>query len=52
MELMKSFIISKEIGYYHIASGLLVRTEPILVQEKYLIRFVQVLFYLGSFRNM
>ena len=49
---MKSFIISKEIGYYHIVSGLLVRTEPILVQEKYLIRFVQVLFYLGSFRNM
>ena len=47
---MKSFIISKEIGYYHIASGLLVCTEK--VQEKYLIRFVQVLFYLGSFRNM
>ena len=30
---------------------LLARTEPILVQEKYLIRFVQALPYLGGFRT-
>ena len=30
---------------------LLARTEPILMQEKYLIRFVQALLYLGGFRT-
>ena len=33
----------------HIAGGLLARTEPILVQEKYLIRFVQALLCLCGF---
>ena len=43
-----SFIISKlNWILYHIAGGLLVRTDSILVLEKYLIRFVQVLLYLG-----
>ena len=46
-----SVIISKLNGYYRIACGLSVRTELILVQEKYLIRFVQVLLYLGGFRT-
>ena len=32
----------------HIAGGFLARTEPILVQEKYLLRFVQALLYLGG----
>ena len=45
-----SFIISKLNGT-HIAGGLLARTEPLLVQEKYFIRFVQALLYLGGFRT-
>ena len=36
---------------YVISGGLLARTEPILVQEKYLIRFLQALLYLGGFRT-
>ena len=42
---MSVIFITCVIEYYHIASELLVRTSPILVQEKYLIRFVQVLLY-------
>ena len=48
-----SFIISKLnyiLSHTHVAGGSLVRTEPILVQEKDLIRLVQVLLYLGGFR--
>ena len=42
----------KQIKLDHIAGGLLARTEPILVQKKYLIRFVQALIYLiGDFRT-
>ena len=43
-----SFIIGKlNWILYHIAGGLLVRTESILVVDKYVIRFIQVLLYLG-----
>ena len=43
-----SYIISK---LNWIVGGLLVRTESISVQEKYLICYVQVLLYLGGFRT-
>ena len=48
---MSVIFITCVIEYYHIAGELLVRTSPILVQEKYLFRFVQVLLYLDGFRT-
>ena len=39
-----------QIEFDHIAGVLLARIEPILVQEKYLIRFVQALLCLCGFR--
>ena len=35
----------------HIAGGLLARTEPIFVQEKYIIRVVKTLLCLGGNRS-
>ena len=50
MWIIHNLSLANLIGYYHIVSGLLVRTVPILVQEKYLL-FVQVLLYLDGFRT-